>query len=303
MAFSVVSMFSGGGGMDLGFMGGFNTLGVQYDKLPFDVVWANDKDNGVCEVYRNNIGDIIEGDGADHLHTLPEYADVVIGGFPCQDVSVNADARARGPQGGRTSQYQQMVYAIEHLSPRAFVAENVKGLLSPKYSEFYNKIVYTFSGLGYHITARLYNAKNYGVPQSRERVILVGMKQQQYIPPMPFGSVISVKHAIHDLEAVAESAEFSHIFNTATGGSRTGGRKLDPARPSSTITCSSSSLRWHYNLPRRMTPREAARVQTFPDWFKFSSRMSPAMRVIGNAVPPVLAWHIASKLGQQMGAT
>ena len=305
MTFTVASMFSGAGGMDLGFRGGFEFLGTYYNKNPFEIVWAVDNDKAACATYSRNLGEIHHADAAGVIDTIPDNTDVIIGGFPCQDVSqMGFSSRSQsGEAGNRTSLYRLMVDAVERVRPAAFVAENVKGLLSERHRHFYSRIINDFSALGYHMSARLYCAAGYGVPQIRERVIIVGMVADTYAHPLPRGRHISIKEAISDLEDMPENPVFSHNFTRSMGGWRDGNLKLNPRRPAFTITTNTSSLRWHYSLPRRMTPREAARAQSFPDWFLFPSKASPAMRVIGNAVPPLLAWHVAAKLGNYMEAS
>ena len=124
----LVSLFSGCGGMDLGFRGGFRFGGRFFGELPFKSIWAIDISQAACDTYRLNLNHRIhEGDIANAIKTLPSSADVVIGGFPCQDVSINGLRKAES--GERTVLYRYMVEAIRRVRPRVFVAENVKGLL------------------------------------------------------------------------------------------------------------------------------------------------------------------------------
>src|SRR5690606_27036362 len=132
--FSVVSLFSGCGGMDLGFMGGFEFLGKKFSKLPFEIVWANEINSAACRTYRRNIGaHIHEGDIWSMFDRLPASADVVIGGFPCQDISVNG--KGAGLNGKRSSLYRAMVEVVARVKPKVFVAENVKGLLMKHHAD------------------------------------------------------------------------------------------------------------------------------------------------------------------------
>lgn len=126
--FSVVSMFSGCGGMDLGFHGDFTFLGRRYDPLPFDVIWANELNPAACRTYRKNLGVQITCDDVwAAIESIPRQADVLIGGFPCQDVSVNG--KRQGVNGKRTGLYKAMIEGIKRTKPKIFIAENVKGLL------------------------------------------------------------------------------------------------------------------------------------------------------------------------------
>jgi DNA (cytosine-5)-methyltransferase 1 len=123
---TVVSMFSGCGGMDLGFTGGFQLLGRDYNALPFEIIWANDLNPAACQTYRRNLGhDIHCGDVWSVIDTLPKSADVLIGGFPCQDISVNG--KRAGANGARSGLYKAMIEGIKRVKPKVFVAENVKG--------------------------------------------------------------------------------------------------------------------------------------------------------------------------------
>lgn len=127
--FSVVSMFSGCGGMDLGFHGGFTSLGREYDVLPFEVIWANEHNKAACRTYQKNLGvDIKCEDVWTAMDSIPEQADVLIGGFPCQDVSVNG--KREGVNGKRTGLYKAMIQGIKRAMPKIFIA--VRGLRRPR---------------------------------------------------------------------------------------------------------------------------------------------------------------------------
>lgn len=128
---SIISLFSGCGGMDLGFSGNFDFLHQHYDKTGFNIIWANEISDAACKTYRKNLGDyIIEGDIADEIASLPKKADIIIGGFPCQDISING--KMLGIHGKRSSLYTYIVEAVRKVQPKAFVAENVGSLLLKK---------------------------------------------------------------------------------------------------------------------------------------------------------------------------
>ena len=296
-SFTLVSLFAGCGGMDLGFVGDFEFLGKHYDKTGFDVVWANEINPAACRTYRENIGNhIVEGDINDVMETLPDYADVVIGGFPCQDISING--KMTGIDGKRSSLYSAIVETVRMLQPKAFVAENVGGLLMKKNEASLIKILSDFSDLGYNIHHGLYCASVYGVPQTRERVFIVGTRKDMpdFTPPEPLlGYPVTAKEAIGDLENMDADPEFSHIWSLANVSGEQGNRHLLADRPGYTIRAEChGNIQFHYSLPRRMSMREAARIQSFPDSFRFMSKLRETERQIGNAVPPVLAWHIAN---------
>lgn len=302
--YSIVSLFSGCGGLDLGFLGDFEALGRHYTRLPFRIDWANDINARACATYRLNIGDHIhQGDIWSLLHTLPPSADVVIGGFPCQDVSVNG--KGAGIGGKRTSLYRAMVEVVARTRPRAFVAENVKGLLANKHKRDLETIIADFSNIGYTVSHNLYNAQDYGVPQSRQRVFIVGVsKGVRFVPPpvqlFPI-DYVTAKAAIGDLESLPRNEEFSHIWSEASRSPDQGERTLDANRPGHTIRAEChGNIQFHYSLPRRISMREAARLQSFPDAFRFAAKLRETERQIGNAVPPVLAWHIASRVADAL---
>lgn len=293
----VVSLFSGCGGMDLGFRGGFRFADHFYEELQFDVVWANDISEAACRTYRLNLKHPIhEGDIATSIRTLPDSADAVIGGFPCQDVSINGLRRAE--TGNRTVLYRYMVEAIRRTRPRVFVAENVKGLLMSHGKPFFDRILAEFSLEGYAVNYRLYLAADYGVPQMRERTFIIGVRgQRQFDHPTPTSRIITVGEILADLEYTSASKETSHVWSKAARSPDQGNRRLIANRPATTIRAEHhGNIQWHYRLERRISLREAARLQSFPDEFRFPGGMRETERQIGNAVPPVLAWHIANAL-------
>ncbi len=289
--------------MDLGFRGGFNVLGEEYERLPFDIAWANDLSPAACKTYQHNLGDSIHcGDVWKMIEEIPSGIDAIIGGFPCQDVSING--KRSGLSGKRTSLYSAMVTAIAELRPRVFVAENVKGLLSHK--EAMSKVLSDFSSLGYSLQYHLYLAADYGVAQMRERVFIVGTapRVRPFHAPWPLrqrGDWVTAKQAVGDLETVEESEAINHVWSRAEVSGEQGNRKLKADQPSATIRAEChGNIQWHYSLPRRISMREAARFQSFPDDFIFASKLRETERQVGNAVPPVLAWHVAKAVSESI---
>lgn len=294
---TVVSLFAGCGGMDLGFVGGFDFLDKHYAKTGFNIIWANEISPAACKTYRVNLGDyIIEGDINEKINNLPANADVVIGGFPCQDISING--KMLGVNGKRSSLYTYIVEAVKRIHPKVFVAENVGGLLLKQNEYSLRKILSDFNSLEYNLNYQLYHAEDYGVPQTRERVIFVGTRKDlpQFVPPKPLISVpITAKDALGDLESYPHDKAFSHIWSNAAVSGEQGNRRLIADRPGYTIRAEChGNIQFHYSLPRRISMREAARIQSFPDSFSFPCGLRETERQIGNAVPPVLAWHIAN---------
>ena len=294
---TVVSLFSGCGGMDLGFIGGFEFLEKKYKKTQFEIIWANEINAAACNTYRKNLGNyIVEGDINHLIKMLPNEADMVIGGFPCQDISING--KMEGVKGKRSCLYTSIVEAVKKIQPKIFIAENVKGLLLKSNENSLQTVLSDFNSLGYNITYKLYHAADYGVPQTRERVFIVGTRKDvvSFEPPQPTcKNYITAKEAIGDLENISENESFSHIWSQANRSTEQGNRKLIADRPGYTIRAEChGNIQFHYKLPRRISMREAARIQSFPDTFLFQAKLRETERQIGNAVPPVLAWHIAN---------
>ncbi len=294
---TIVSLFSGCGGMDLGFIGGFEFLGWRYDRLPNRIVFANDISAAACRTYRGNIGDhIVQADIDDAIGGLPDRCDILVGGFPCQDVSVNGKRQAAG--GSRTVLYTRMLDAIRHSRPSAFVAENVKGLMA---CDFGRRVLDDFNIPGYTVTHRVCVASEYGVPQNRERLLIVGLRGSKAFrfPDAP-GRKITAKEAIDDLSNMREKPESKHVWSKAKPSPDQGSRKLKPDAPATTMRAEHhGNVQWHYELPRRISCREQARFQSFPDAFRFPCGMRETERQIGNAVPPAMAWHIAKAINEQ----
>lgn len=298
-SFSVISLFSGCGGMDLGLVGGFDFLNKHYDKTGFDIIWANEINSSACKTYRKNLGDyIVEGDIKTEIENLPDYADIIVGGFPCQDISING--KMLGVNGKRSSLYSYIVEAVKRVHPKIFIAENVGGLLYKQNEYSLNKILEDFNSLGYNVDYALYHAEDYGVPQTRERVIFVGTQKDlpHFVPPKPTVKYpITAKEALQDLETLPQDKEFSHIWSNASVSGEQGNRRLIADRAGYTIRAEChGNIQFHYSLPRRISMREAARIQSFPDTFLFPCGLRETERQIGNAVPPVLAWHIAQQV-------
>ncbi len=296
----IVSMFAGCGGLDLGFRGDFTYLGKHYPRLHNRITWANDNNGAACDTYKNNVGQhIVCGDLNDCFDTMPDSADIVLGGFPCQDVSING--KQQRERGTRTILYKSMIEAIEVLKPTVFVAENVKGLLS---SEFGKQILADFRIPGYSVSYRLYLASDYGVPQRRTRLIIVGVRGSMpflHPPPQSLMNEMTCEEAIGDLADMKWCEERAHIWSQAKRSPEQGNRILKANAPSTTIRAEHhGNVQWHYELPRRISLREQARLQSFPDDFRFSGGMRATERQIGNAVPPVMAWHIAREIESQI---
>jgi DNA (cytosine-5)-methyltransferase 1 len=289
--------------MDLGFKGGFSFLDQRFPSHPFDIVWANDLNRSACKTYEQNVGaHIVCGGIWDLLAEMPIGVDVIIGGFPCQDISVNG--KGRGVDGSRSGLYRAMVEAIRRVKPKVFVAENVKGLLMRHNRGSLRRVMDDFGSLGYDVSLELYQAADYGVPQTRERIMIVGTlpSVRRFVRPdtrLESGEWVSASRAIADLSILPEDQAFNHIWSRANKSAEQGNRKLRAERPGYTIRAEChGNIQFHYSLRRRISMREAARIQSFPDNFIFVGGIREIERQVGNAVPPVLAWHIASSVAE-----
>lgn len=171
--FRVISMFSGVGGMDLGFI-----------NAGFDIIWANDIFKEAVDTYKMNIGNhIMHGDITQiKSEEIPDNADVIIGGFPCQGFSIANIKRSMKDQ--RNYLYKEMLRVITDKKPKFFVAENVKGLLSMEKGKVIEMIINDFKQIGYSVDYKIMNAAEYGVPQMRERVVIIG-NRVNVINPYP----------------------------------------------------------------------------------------------------------------------
>lgn len=294
--YRVASLFAGCGGLDLGFQGGFEFLGKKYAQTGFGVCWANEINPAACKTYSRNLGaEIICGDIKDVIKTLPTEVDVVMGGFPCQDISING--KMLGIKGRRSCLYTYIIDAVKKTNPKVFVAENVGSLMLKQNEYSLKTILHDFKSLGYDVTYHVYHAEDYGVPQTRERVIFVGTRKDigKFSVPAPLNvPAITAGEALRDLESAPQSKEFSHVWSLAAPSGEQGSRRLIENRPGYTIRAEChGNIQFHYRLPRRISMREAARIQSFPDSFMFPCGIRETERQIGNAVPPVLAWHVA----------
>jgi DNA (cytosine-5)-methyltransferase 1 len=306
--FTVISLFAGCGGLDLGFTGGFKFLGEKYPQNNFEVIWANEtfanyfKHDVVC----GDISQILAGKYSTRLfdQPLPNKADVVLGGFPCQDFSHAGKRKGFNSQRGLL--YLSMAEVIKRTKPLLFVAENVRGLLTMNGGEAIQTIISDFEKLGYHVKYKLLTAADYGVPQIRERVIIVGTKKDK-LPTFEhveyLNSIldkknwVTLKRAIGDLEKVEEGKVPNHFWSRAKKNKGQGNNAVSADRPGPTMrTEHHGNIEFHWNGKRRLSAREAARIQSFPDNFIFYPSTSAAYKQIGNAVPPVLGWHVANAI-------
>lgn len=291
----VISLFSGAGGLDLGLI-----------QAGHDVVWANDIDSDAVATYRENIGNhIVEDDIKNiQIEQLPD-ADVVVGGFPCQGFS-QANL-LRKLDDSRNLLYKFFYETIRIKQPKFFIAENVRGILSLGKGSAIRQIVEDFSAAGYVTTVNVAYMPNYGIPQTRTRVFIVGQRRD-------FGSIflfnfprqthsqqggeglkpwVTIKQALqHFPDPDGIHNVVNHVYSAYKLAFRdfTGHRPTNPDKPCPTILARGNGKGGvcaipHYNGKRRLTIRESASIQTFPEDFHFCGAMNSCYRQIGNAVP------------------
>lgn len=315
----VVSLFAGCGGCDLGLVGNFTFNNVHYDKLPFELIYALDIDQKALDTHEKNFecAKVVCGDICDiDSDQIPNH-DILVGGFPCQSFStVNP---TKDPFDDRANLYKQMARIVKDKQPKVFIAENVKGLMTLHKGAIFNRVRDAFEDAGYTLSYKLLNAANYGVPQKRERVILVGFRNDLNIKfDFPEETTpdnwVPLSVAVPKLAISEEKYYFSEravqgMKNAKNNMKRGLWQKLD--EPCLTITSHLAKVSLNSRDPvllvdpekelyRRFTPREAARIQSFPDEFQFAGSDTNAYRQIGNAVPPVLFWHIANKISKYL---
>ena len=346
---NVVSLFSGAGGLDLGLelaglssvigeskaMESFFSSKQRYDKVReksiFHTIYTNDMFKEANESYKLNFPSHVTQHKKD-IRRVAKFPNcqIMIGGFPCPGFS---DAGPRLIDDPRNFLYIHFIRALTQTQPAFFIAENVKGMMTLGKGEVLNQIIEDFASAGYTVTPHLVNARDYGVPQLRERVFLVGVHKEKiekkygyhYIKPEPtHGDVsninlfddrkpfVTLRDAIGDLEAnpgdVFEGS-YSTIYMSRNRKKsweeqsftiQASGRQA-PQHPSGEPMTKLEKNRWQFNGEnnRRLSVKEIARIQTFPDWFQFSDgenlnlskngRLDKIYKQIGNAVPVLLA--------------
>lgn len=300
----IVSLFSGAGGLDLGLI-----------KAGHSIIWANDIDPDAVKTYSENIGGhVICSDISNiRLESIPK-ADVVVGGFPCQGFSIANLRRTISDE--RNILYRFFQKVIKEIQPKFFMAENVKGILSLGNGLVIKRIISDFADAGYKVKIYKVDAADYGVPQHRERVFIVGQRidigEEMFLHfPSPTHSGKGNKLPWVTMKEALESIPTSYdpSLDPNSSGSLyhciprnfTGHRVSNPDKPSPTILARGNGKGGvcaipHYNGQRRLTIRESAVIQTFPLSYIFYGRMGSCYRQIGNAVPVLLAHKIGIEL-------
>lgn len=317
----VVSLFCGCGGTDVGILGDFDYLGKHYSSNNTEIVYANDIEQSACDIFEKNFG--IKPDNRDirtvKSEELPEF-DVLTGGFPCQSFSIVAQNPKRlGIKDEKGMLFFEMCRILRDRQPKCFIAENVKGILTANKKEAFPLIIKEFEDSGYDVKYTILNSATFGVPQKRERVIIVGFRKDLHIdfefPATPIANeddYVPLQNCIE--EDVSEKYFFSDKAVAGMMKNREAmnkGRAQDVTKPCNTVGAHLAKVSLNSTDPvlytkgrfRRFTPREVARIQSFPENFSLSGSESAQYRALGNAIPPVMFWHVANKVSQCLGAS
>lgn len=325
----LVSFFSGAGGLDLGFK-----------KAGFDIIWANEYDKEIWKTYEKNHPETyLDKRSITNIKSeeVPE-CDGIIGGPPCQSWS-EAGTR-KGINDKRGQLFFDFIRILEAKQPKFFLAENVSGMLMNKHKDALVNIKNHFknAGIGYNLSFSMLNASNFEVPQDRKRVFFVGIRKdinQKFVFPDLEIEKLTLKDAIYDLRDTAQPAleknypnknyldinnheymigGFSSIFmsrnrvrswDEQSFTIQAGGRHapIHPQAPKMNFIEQDKRefVKGKEHLYRRLSVRECARIQTFPDSFKFYyDKISAGYKMIGNAVPVNLAKHLAINISNQL---
>jgi DNA (cytosine-5)-methyltransferase 1 len=314
----VASLFCGCGGTDVGLLGGFTFNKIEYSANSIEIVYANDIDKGACELFEKNFGILPDNRDIREVASdlLPDF-DVLTGGFPCQSFSIVAQNPKRlGISDERGKLFFEMCRILRDKQPICFIAENVKGLLSANDGAAFPLILDEFRNSGYKVTHSVLNAVNYGVPQKRERVIIVGIRNDLNAEFVFNDAPINTETDFTVLKNMLEKDVPEKYFfsNRAVEGmmkkrtTMNKGRAQDLNKPCNTVGSHLAKVSLNSTDPvlfidgryRRFTPREVARIQSFPETFKLIGSDAAQYRALGNAIPPVLMWHITDSLIQQL---
>ena len=317
MIFHLGELFCGPGGI------GWGATHADINDPEYGIVheWANDYDEDTCETYRHNIcpddpDSVYHGDIRTFDMDQLDPIDALAFGFPCNDYSVVGEQK--GMDGTFGPLYTYGVKALKKFRPQWFLAENVGGLRSANEGKALKKILSELEGAGYKITPHLYKFEEYGIPQARHRLIIIGIRIEFKVPsPAPYAGIDNTcRNAIENPPIPADAfnneptrqskqvvERLKHILpgqNAFTAdlpdelklnikGAKISQiyKRLDPDKPSYTVTGSGGGGThiYHWEEPRALTNRERARLQTFPDDFEFLGSKESVRKQIGMAVP------------------
>ena len=314
----VASLFCGCGGTDVGLLGDFDFLGKHYNSNGMQIVYANDIDDNACNIFKKNFGIIPDNRDIREVKSddIPEF-DILTGGFPCQSFSIVAQNPKRlGVKDERGKLFFEMCRILKEKQPKCFIAENVKGILTANKKSAFPLILKEFEDSGYDVQYRIINSANYGVPQKRERVIIVGFRSDLNIKFDFPENIINDESKFEPLEKVVEkSVDEKYFFSQrAVEGmlrrreSMNKGRAQDLSKPCNTVGAHLAKVSLNSTDPvlkegekyRRFTPREVARIQSFPENFELVGSEAAQYRALGNAIPPVLFWYVANAVKENL---
>ena len=312
--YSVVSYFCGCGGLDLGFRGGFKYHDEDYPALPFNILEAYDNEPRCIDTYNDYFG-AGHATVKDLATVKPEEvskADILIGGFPCQEFS------SCGPLGGLESErgrlYRTLIAYMNTHKPKIVVGENVINLERMEKGEVLKTIKKDLAAAGYAVKVWKMFAPDYGIPQRRMRLIIMCVRKDIFdkygFPEEPEARFKdrhrSIEWAIGDLVDVTDNSVIPNQgdyfgASKAKKGNGQGDESNKKDMPAYTIRANPKSrVQFHYSLDRRLTVRECARIQTFPDDFSFRFSKTVNISQIGNAVPPIMAYLVAQRVKQYL---
>lgn len=298
--FTAVSLFCGAGGLDLGF-----------DRAGFKTIWANDIDADACKTHQNwSNAEVVCGDISKIDMSKIPVSDVILGGFPCQGFSLSGPRKI---DDSRNVLYKHYVKLVRQNQPLAFVGENVKGLLTMADGQIVDAIIADFANCGYDVFYKLVNARNFGVPQDRERVIIVGFRKDLHIAnfslPETNGETSTLADALKGMPPANENevcnAPYSSRYmsrNRKRGWNEVSYTVPAMAKqvtlyPGSPDMVKLGKDKWRFGdggETRRLSWREVAAIQTFPRDLQFYGDLTSVYKQIGNAVPVKLAEFVAN---------
>ena len=309
----VLSLFSGSGGLDLGFLA----------TGKFEIIFANDFSRQACDTYKHNIGNHIIHDDIANLKDLPN-ADLIIGGPPCQGFSTANPKRSFDDP--RNQLFKEYARIIAEVKPKMFLMENVSGMVTMQKGKVFELIKKELSNCGYTLYDKLLNAKDFGVPQSRRRMIIIGVRKDiknKFVFPTPshsegnhttvgqilFDNPIDPKNKNHIIGKLTD-LNLKRIKHIPEGGSmkhcppelqnnsdlNRSMRRLSRTKVSHTIVHNNCDHYYHPTENRRITIREMARIQGYSDKYIFFGSKSEQSRQIGNSVPVGLAKAVAKQI-------
>lgn len=319
----LASLFCGCGGTDLGAIGGFVYNGKRYSRHPIELVFANDFEAGAADIYDINFKEKADRRDIRQIQSteIPQH-DILLAGFPCQSFSILAQNPPRlGVKDERGKLFFEILRIVRHHKPKVIVLENVKGLLSANKGVAFELIKEEFQKIGYCLQVKVLNAKDFGVPQKRERVFIVGFRNNLKVS-FNFPEPITDDTGVAIKGFLSPKVEGKYYFsdkavlgmlrsNKKTNGMMNKGRVQNLNQPCNTLTAHLAKVTLNGTDPvlmtgskyRRFTPREVARLQSFPESFELIGSDSRQYKALGNAVPPVLFWHLMSCVVRAMAGT